>query len=168
MYRLRVSVLILAAVASGGALASTAVAGGWAVTTVDPIASALTPGSTVTVGYTIRQHGQRPVDLDDTGIEISSAGGAPAFFPGRRDGSVGHYTATITVPREASEWTVRQGWFGPQRLGAMPIDTDAATATPVDADPGVAQWVLLWATLLSAAALLAQMIVWRRSPAPAS
>jgi hypothetical protein len=151
------------------ALAPGALAGGWAVTTVDPIAGELTPGTSAVIGYTIRQHGRTPVDLADTGIEIRSADGAPTFFRGRREGPVGHYVATITVPAAGAQWTVRQDAFGPQDLGSVPVASNAGTsgATTAEATPGALRWFLLGATILAASALCIQLATRRHRTAAA-
>ena len=167
MNMLRVALLLSAVLAIGGSVVPSAVAGGWAVTTVDPIASGLTPGQSTTVGYTIRQHGVTPVNLDDTGLRIQPTDGSSVFYPGTRRGVVGHYVATITVPKRGATWTAQQGWFAPQDLGPMPIASVTGTVADGPGPQGL-QWVLLGATILSASGLAWQLTRSRRRPvAPA-
>jgi hypothetical protein len=64
--------LVLVPVAAA-AFAAPARAGGWAVTTLDPLPSAPAAGVPVVVGFTIRQHGRTPVALDDVGIDVTDA-----------------------------------------------------------------------------------------------
>jgi hypothetical protein len=172
MRRFRLSVIAVLIVVVVGVLTPVALGGGWAVTTIDPIDQALVPGRTVEIGYTIRQHGERPVNLADTGIEIAENGQRPAFFPGSQEGVSGHYVATVTVPPAGAAWTVRQDWFGPQAIGDLVTGWSTATAAPVPrpaASPigasqhggGDTPWILLAITALASIALLAQL-AWRR------
>lgn len=96
-------------------------AGGWAVSTLDEVPAPVA-GTPVTVGFTIRQHGETPVALDDVGIEITSPTGETAFFPATADDVVGHYTARVVFPSAGTHaWTIRQGWFAPQSLGPITV-----------------------------------------------
>src|SRR5262245_9303995 len=80
-------------------------AGGWAVGTLDDASPALQAGKPTIVGYTIRQHGRTPVDLDGTGIRMRSAAtGEVREFPGHQSGAVGHYVAEVVAPA-AGEWS---------------------------------------------------------------
>ena len=152
--------LALVAVAASAALASPAAAGGWAVTTLDPI-PALEAGKPVAVGFTIRQHGVTPVELTGVEIVVHSDGGGPGLvFPARPDGPLGHYVAEVTLPAEAKRWEVVQGWFGPQDLGPLVI---AAGSPARGADPGwpaPVRYGLLVLTVGAAAVFIATLI-WR-------
>jgi hypothetical protein len=99
----KVPILALALAAAAAALAllawsPPAHAGGWAVTTLDPLPADGQAGTTLTVGYTVRQHGVTPVALDDTGIALVGPDGARMVFPGRPSGPTGHYVADVRVP----------------------------------------------------------------------
>jgi hypothetical protein len=101
--------------------ASSALAGGWATTTLDPLDGPPRAGDRILVGYTIRQHGVTPVRLERTGIEIRR-GARRAFFPGRPSGQTGHYVASVTFPaRGAWTWSARQDWFAPYELGTVGV-----------------------------------------------
>ena len=168
MTRSRSYAVAIAALSVICAQGSTALAGGWAVTTLDPQSGALVPGSSAEIGYTIRQHGRTPVDVADTGIEVRPEGGAAAFFPGRRKGPVGHYVATVTTPTGPAEWSVRQGLFGPQSLGAMTLTAAGSAGDRSNPSPGPAGWLLLAGTILATGTLTAQLVVRRRQPSPAA
>ena len=73
-------------------LAPAALAGGWAVSTIDPMATP-TAGAPIDVGFTIRQHGMTPVDLADVAIAVTGPSGEITVYPAHRDGDVGHYVA---------------------------------------------------------------------------
>ncbi len=105
---------------------STAAAGGWAVSTLDGV-PAPSAGETVTVGFTIRQHGVTPVNVDDVGVTVTGPSGDVEFFPARQEGTVGHYVADVVFGEVGvSTWVIHQGWFGDHDLGA--IDTSGAGA----------------------------------------
>jgi hypothetical protein len=63
--------------------APSALAGGWALTSLDPLAGPPRAGEVTRVGYTVLQHGVRPVAVAGTGIRIAGPGGAERLFPGR-------------------------------------------------------------------------------------
>ncbi len=100
-----------------------AVAGGWAVTTLDPIARPPVAGGSTPIGFTVRQHGATPIAIDNTAIVIVRLGGAERHvFRGRPDGPVGHYVSDVRFPTSGAwNWQVEQGWFGTQELGAINV-----------------------------------------------
>lgn len=124
--------LALAAAVLGLAvlLASPASAGGWALSTLDAVPEPVA-GQDVEVGFTVRQHGRTPVDLDDAGITIRDASGAETFFAARHEGPTGHHVATVRFPAEgAFTWQVDQGWFGPQDLGTIDVLSPGGVPAP--------------------------------------
>ncbi len=123
---IRISTLVLAILAIL-AYAAPATAGGWAVTSLDPF-DVPVAGQPTTIGFTIRQHGVTPVDLDDVGIRITEPGKADSYFPAVSDGPgrIGHYTASVVFPSEGTfSWLVEQGIFGPQDLGRVSVTPGA-------------------------------------------
>ena len=159
---------ICALILSGGLGASVGLAGGWAVTTIDPLPEPPRAGEATSIGYTIRQHGVTPVELAGTGIELlSSEQSQSLFFPGRPDGPKGHYTAKVTIPAAGTwSWRARQGsLFAPQELGTIGVQGEEASPSPGAGDssgPGTVGWLLLAATLASAAGLVALVTLGRR------
>jgi hypothetical protein len=110
------------------AVGSTASAGGWAVSTLDEV-PAPAPGETVTVGFTIRQHGVTPVNIDDVAVEVMGPSGAIEVFVARQEGAVGHYVADVVFGEQGvHNWAIRQGWFANQELGTIDTSADASTA----------------------------------------
>ena len=140
--------------------AGSVTAGGWAVTTLDPIPRAPTAGGDMRGGFTVRQHGVTPVSVDGVAISIERPGGADRrTFEAAEDGPVGHYVAVVRFPSSGAwSWQVQPGWFAPQELGTVSVGTAGATAIPgpsrtgaglsVDASIRVA---LLMATLAAGA-----------------
>jgi hypothetical protein len=99
------------------------------VTTLDDVPVA-TSGEAVAVGFTIRQHGATPVDLDEgVAIEITGADGTVQVFPAIND-RTGHYVASVVFPTAGEySWAVQQGWFGEQDLGSLPVGGPSITTT---------------------------------------
>jgi hypothetical protein len=165
--------------------APSAGAGGWAVTTLDAVPTDPVAGTPVDIGYTIRQHGVTPVELDGTAIVVHLVDGPAQRFVGRPDGVVGHYVATVTFPTGGMvRWGVEQGWFAPQDLGtiqvrasgaAAAVDSASPTAAAVDAGsagssrwPAALRWSLAGATALALVGVGAGLSVWRQRRAEAT
>jgi hypothetical protein len=128
-------------------------AGGWAVTTLDPLAVAPVAGEDVNVGFTIRQHGVTPVVVEDVSIVVSDSSGATESFAAVPQGAVGHYVATVTFPAGGPvRWRVEQGWFGPQDLGVIEV-TPATPPSGTTAVPESQPWPALWRFALPAVAV---------------
>ncbi|MGH8513783.1 MAG: hypothetical protein ACREV8_07550, partial [Gammaproteobacteria bacterium] len=112
------------------ALATPALAGGWAVTTFDDMPGQLVSGKEYALGYTIRQHGVTPINVSKTEILAVAVSGRTLSFPGKSEGAVGHYVATVFFPAGGTyTWQVTQGDFAPQDLGKITILAAAGTAT---------------------------------------
>lgn len=135
----------LTALALSVALGAPALAGGWAVTTLDELPADIVAGDTYTIGYTIRQHGVTPIDVAKMGgtteIQITSPDGAKTVsYRGVQNGPTGHYVAEVTFPYEGSwTWQVTQGPFRPQALAPVTVAPAAAAANaPAQAAPAPA------------------------------
>lgn len=162
----------LAAGAAGAAVAlfavaGSALAGGWAVTTIDALPEGgFQAGQTYRLGYTIRQHGQHPFDGAKTAITIIAPGSRERHvFPGVPDGPAGHYVAEVTFPTEGAwDWEVSQEPFAVQTLGTIAVAPPAsagrapsvpeplAASSPLSASSGLA--------LPLAVLLLAGAVAW--------
>lgn len=105
------------------ALAAPVSAGGWAVTTFSDVPSEFQAGTVYRLDYSIRQHGQSLVDVEDTSIRIwNPETGEEHLFAGQSTGETGYYTAEVTFPSAGEwQWEVIQGWFGPQELGLLSV-----------------------------------------------
>jgi hypothetical protein len=123
--------LVLAVLALAlAALATPALAGGWAVTTFDDMPGQFVSGKEYALGYTIRQHGATPINVSKTEILAVAVSGRTLSFPGTSEGAVGHYVATVFFPAGGTyTWQVTQGDFAPQDLGKVTILAAAGTAT---------------------------------------
>ena len=149
-------------------LAPAALAGGWAVSTIDPMATP-TAGAPIDVGFTIRQHGMTPVDLADVAIAVTGPSGETTVFPAQRDGDIGHY---VTFAEGQSTWEIRQGFFEPQDLGTITVASDAPSPSVVESSsyrwPGLARGLVpLAAVALATIAITDAIVSRRRKPSDA-
>ncbi|WP_439663134.1 hypothetical protein ACSHWB_17840 [Lentzea sp. HUAS TT2] len=101
--------------------APSAVAGGWAVTYVDPVPS-IQASTTHTVGYWVLQHGTHPfsADLGRTGLRFRS-GADSREFTGVALGEPAHYAVTFSLPAGTYEVFGVQGMFADHPLGTLTV-----------------------------------------------
>lgn len=85
-----------------------ALAGGWAVITLDELPSDVVAREPLTIGFTVLQHGITPMsDLDPT-ITAKLSSAEPMVISAEPDGKPGHYVATLTFPKEGNwEWSIQ-------------------------------------------------------------
>lgn len=146
---------------------SGAQAGGWSAVVLDSasaqiVGQALEPGATVEIGFTVLQHGTKPVSGLTPAITLRPVGGgAPITVEAVGQGEAGHYTATFSLP-EAGVWRWEINAFGPPSVMA-PL-TVAAAPAPSAPSPAPVLAVLFVA---AAALVLLGFRVWspRRSAA---
>ena len=121
--------------------AAPALAGGWAATTLDELPGEFIAGNTYQIGYTIKQHGVTPVDVETMGgtteIRITSPeSGKTIAYQGVREGPTGHYIAKVTFPAEGKwTWQVTQGPFQAQELGSISVKPAALAGTAAQPAP---------------------------------
>ncbi len=142
-------------------LAAPLFAGGWAVVTVDELPPSLRAGAATTVGFTIRQHGRHPVNVEDVVVRATDpVNGETLTFTARQEGDVGHYVVEIVLPKAGLwNWEIQPAWFPPMTMAPMPV-LDNVTG-PQEIAAGLAglghllPWLVtgLGAVLLSSAAL---------------
>lgn len=164
---MRTLVTALSATALSLLFAAPALAGGWAVTTLDQLPPDIRAAQEYAIGYTIRQHGVTPVEVEKMGgtteIQITAPDGAKTLrYKGAPEGATGHYVATVNFPYQGTwTWKVTQGPFQPQELGAVyvlaPVGAEApaqpvavAAAVPASAPQGP-NGLLVTALLLASA-----------------
>lgn len=140
--RRRMGAAMLGALAALGFLAS-AHAGGWSVVVLDEQSAAsvggiMRPGATTEIGFTVLQHGTRPIaDLTPRITLRPEAGGAPVTFDAVAQGEPGHYVATISLP-EPGVWRWEIEAFGmPSVMAPITVAAAPAPAEPAPA-PGLA------------------------------
>jgi hypothetical protein len=101
--------------------APSAVAGGWAVTYVDPVPS-FDVKTTYTVGYQVLQHGTHPFegDLGKTGLKFRS-GNEEHVFVGVPMGEPARYAALVRLPAGQYEVFGVQGLFRDHPIGTLTV-----------------------------------------------
>lgn len=164
--------LLLALTLAGGAHA-----GGWSVVVLDAdsallgVDGGLVAGEPVAVGFTVLQHGDKPLDgLSPIVTVVADATGAATTFRARADGEPGHYLVELMLP-EAGTYSWEIDAYGPpSALAPLTVEVAPAPAPePAQAPaPSPAAALLLWlaipAALIGAVMLLARA---RRRPAGA-
>lgn len=137
-------VSLVLALALALALSIPALAGGWAVITLDELPSGVIAGDPFTVGFTVLQHGRTPMtDLDPTILAESSAG-EKFIVLAKPEGKPGHYAATITFPSEGDwEWKI-QAFTMEQKMPTLSVAAPVSASVPVaKTQPAEAQAVSL-------------------------
>ena len=120
-----------------------ALAGGWAVITLDELPNDVSAGEALTVGFTVLQHGRTPMtDLDPT--ITAQLGDERMVVFAEAQGAPGHYAATITFPSEGRwNWSI-QAFSMDQAMPVLdvsaPVSASSAknetqTATSIPAGP---------------------------------
>lgn len=112
-------------------LATPAFAGGWAVVTVDELPPSLRAGAPMTLGFTVRQHGQHPVNLPNVVLTATPlSGGATLTFTAHQEGAEGHYVVELLLPNAGTwAWTIQPDWFAPVPMVPLTVLDTAVTAT---------------------------------------
>jgi hypothetical protein len=150
------------------ALPTTTLAGGWSVTTLDSLPTDMQVGVPFTIGFTVRQHGNKPMSgLSPTIRMRNASSGETVQFSATAEGAVGHYVATLIIP-SAGTWEWEIDAFGapapmsPLTIAvAASITQPAPTALPITPFAGVMLVILVLATGLMVLRLR------RRANAPA-
>lgn len=116
--------------------AASALAGGMAISILDPLPTSIEAGQTYKIGYTIKQHGIEPVDVARFGgtteiVAWTADMSQHLRFPGRPEGERGHYVADVTLPTAGRwSWEVTQGPFRPHPLGELVVRAPAPAPAP--------------------------------------
>lgn len=100
--------------------ALTALAGGWAVITVEDLPDYVVAGRPVTLTFTVRQHGVSPLGGLTPTVD-AHAGGLSAGVVAAPGKETGRYAATLALPR-AGEWTITiHSGFRNSKITLMPM-----------------------------------------------
>jgi hypothetical protein len=93
------------------AFAAPALAGGWAVVTLDSLPSDVQAGQRTSLGFMVRQHGVHPTNdfygepLKPFLSAINQTTGESLEVDARKDGPVGHFVLDVTFP-SAGAWSL--------------------------------------------------------------
>lgn len=105
-FRIRVSLGL--ALLLSLALAVPVWAGGWAVITLDELPTHVVAGGPLSIGFTVRQHGITPMDGLEPIVVANLYKEQELKVIAEQDGEPGHYTATLTFPKEGEwRWIIR-------------------------------------------------------------
>lgn len=119
-------VVVLGTVLASGLLAtSTAQAGNWEETLLDPTPATIEQGVTYTFGYWILQHGSYPYqggDLGPTALLATDEKGEEVEFAGTESRTAGHYSAEVRFPHDGV-------WSISSKHEVLMPDTVVATVT---------------------------------------
>jgi hypothetical protein len=126
------------------ALVTPALAGGWAVVTLDALPAEIQAGQAISLGFMVRQHGVTPVDTGEWGDGLpnlfarNSATGATLQVEARKDGPVGHYVVDVTFPA-AGSWDIEiiPPPFEGTKLGAFTVAAATTKSSASEATAGV-------------------------------
>jgi len=115
-------------------------AGGWTVVTLDTLPQQWQAGQTATLGFSVRQHGVHPVNLDQVMIHATpTAGGQRLVFTASQEGEIGHYQVAIALPTAGEwQWEVHPGGFPPVALVPLTVVPAPTTAVLM---PQWQQWI---------------------------
>jgi mono/diheme cytochrome c family protein len=120
----RLAILTLCALIAGSVPAH---AGGWGVLTLDELPARITVNQPVTLGFTLRQHGQHMLGGQPGQVIFEQAGEKALQFKTRSTKAEGHYTATVTLPT-AGVWQWRVELFGEHAMPPLTVTATAARA----------------------------------------
>jgi len=83
-------------------------AGGWAVITLDELPTGIVAGEPFTVGFTVLQHGKTPMTGLEPTITANLYKETEFVVDAEPEGKPGHYTATLTFPKEGQwRWSIQ-------------------------------------------------------------
>lgn len=123
------ALMILMALAPG-----LAQAGGWTVVVLDQTPEGVRAGQEFQVGFTVLQHGTKPIGGLKPRIDLTeAASGQRISATAKPQGDIGHYVASLTLPTDGT-WTWTIETFGPPTtLSPIVVAAAAPAAEPVAA-----------------------------------
>lgn len=108
-------------------------AGGWAIVTLDALPTTVVAGEPLNIGFMVLQHGRTPTSGLTPTITFTLYKERQVVFKATEDGKLGHYTATVILPKEG-EWNWSIHAFGMESL--MPaFSVTASTVTAEEKIP---------------------------------
>jgi hypothetical protein len=108
--------------------------GGWAVITLDELPADVVAGKSLTIGFTVRQHGIRPMDGLDPTVTARLSKGEEFVVAAEADDRPGHYSASLTFPEAGTwEWSI-QAFTMDQPMPALQVNASAVAPDPLVAE----------------------------------
>jgi hypothetical protein len=107
-------------------IAVPAIAGGWAVITLDELPSNVVAGEPMTIGFTVLQHGITPMTNIEPTVTAELSRSEKVVVPAEPKGDPGHYVATLIFPKEGKwEWSI-QAFTMDQRMPVLNVGAPVA------------------------------------------
>jgi cytochrome c2 len=145
-------------------LVTPALAGGWAVITLDALPAEIEAGKPFEIGFMVRQHGVTPAsDLTPTIHARLGDGGKSLTFTADEKGAAGHYVAALTFPEKGEwQWSI-EAFGGNQPMPALTVAAASLTTEKTVQAMTPRTW-LQWGTVILGAAgiLVGLAIAFRR------
>lgn len=124
--RWRISIMLASLISL--VFAVPALAGGWAVITLDELPSSVVAGEPVTIGFTVLQHGRTPMTGLTPTITANLYKEQEFVVEAEPQGKPGHYSATVTFPKEGKwRWSI-QAFTMDQRMPMLTVAAPTVTA----------------------------------------
>jgi hypothetical protein len=101
-----------------------ALAGNWAVTSLDPLPDRIEPNRAYTIGFWVLQHGSHPYSggvLNPVGLKFVAETGKTTTFPGVALPEPAHYAAAIILPAGTYQVFGVQGPFQDYRIATLAV-----------------------------------------------
>ena len=142
-------------------------AGGWAVITLDELPTGIVAGEPFTVGFTVLQHGRTPMTGLYPTITANLDKETEFVMDAAPEGKPGHYTATLTFPKEGEwRWSI-QAFTMDQTMPVLSVATPSVASAnqPVVRIEPVAPsipWLLIVRSLAVVGGLAGMALVFRR------
>jgi hypothetical protein len=142
-------------------------AGGWAVITLDELPTNVVAGEPLTIGFTVRQHGISPMNGLDPTVTATLLKDEQFVVLAEPDDQPGHYTATLTFPKEGNwEWSIQAFTMDqpmpPLTVAASKADSANQPVSKADSQPVSSGSLLMLRVLTFGAALVGLVLAFQR------
>ena len=142
-------------------LATPALAGGWAVITLDELPGEIVAGQSLEIGFMVRQHGVTPLG-NLTPIVYARQASLRVTEQASAQGKTGHYVATLTLPQAGEwEWSI-EAFTGNQPMPPLEVIAAPATTQSKAQAPALTNLSLLMGILGLAGLLVGSFVAFRR------
>jgi hypothetical protein len=137
--------------------------GGWAVITLDELPTGVVAGKPLTIGFTVLQHGKTPLSGLDPTVTANLYKEQEFVVQAEPDDKPGHYTATLTFPKEGEwRWSI-QAFTMDQSMPALMVAAPSLASQPVpESTPVTLPWVMIVRALAFGIALIGLVVAFRR------
>jgi cytochrome c2 len=137
--------------------------GGWAVITLDELPTDVIAGEPLTIGFTVLQHGKTPLSGLDPTITANLSKDEEFVVHAEPGDKPGHYTATLTFPKEGEwRWSI-QAFTMDQRMPNLTVAAPSIVSQPVEESrTATIPWLLIIRGLVFGIALISLVVAFRR------